>query len=126
MLTRRHAVGDREIVIVDDLFDGPFVRMVHHYMSRLDFALSGYDTPETKLALHWSHEFDPARPSSMPLIPELFSKTIAIAGELNPAHRLQLQRVHLNAHPYGDMQYAHTDLQPGVTALYYVNHRWEP
>jgi Rps23 Pro-64 3,4-dihydroxylase Tpa1-like proline 4-hydroxylase len=124
-VTRRHAIGDREIVVIDDLFDEPFTRMVHHYMSRLQFAMSGYDTPETKHALHWSHEFDIGNPSSLPLIGELFSTVLAVANELYGSSALHLHRAHCNAHLYGDMQYPHTDLEPGATALYYVNHRWE-
>jgi hypothetical protein len=123
--TRRLGIGNREIVIIDGLFDASFIRMVHHYMGRLEFALSGYDTPETKHALHWSHEFDIGKPSSLPLIGELFATAVAATAELYPSNTLELHRAHCNAQPYGDMQYPHTDLEPGATALYYVNHRWQ-
>ena len=122
---RRHDIGKRAIFVVDGLFDEQFIRMVHHYMSRLQFALSGYDTPQTKHLLHWNHEFDLENLPSIPLIPELVSRTVAVSTELFSSSRLQLQRMHCNAQNYGDMQNVHTDLTPGVTALYFANPLWE-
>src|SRR5947208_103800 len=104
---RTHDVGDRAIVVVDDLFDEPFIRMVYHFLQRLPFALSDYDTEQTKDVRHWKHEFDFQNLPSMPLLPELVSRTIATSSELYPARKLQLRRMHCNTHLYGDVQHTH-------------------
>jgi hypothetical protein len=121
---RKLDVGHRSIYLVDDLFDEQFIRMTHHFMSRLSFVLTEYDTEETKHTPHWKHEFD-ADNLPAPLMPALISRIVAVTRELYASETLELKRVHCNLHLYGDMQYPHTDLVPGVTALYFANPRWE-
>ena len=122
---RRHDLGGGSILVIDGLFDQPLIRMVHHFMSRLQFGLADYDTDETSHVLHWVHEFDVDQPSAVPPVRALIDRVVAITQELHPAKRLTLRRVHCNVHLFGDMQHIHTDIAPGVTALYYANPRWE-
>jgi SM-20-related protein len=124
---RRHDVGDRSIFVLDHLFDAPFVEMMYHFMNRLPFGLSDYDTEETKAIRHWKHEFDLENLPSLPLLVELRSRVVDISDELYPLNRIVLKRMHCNMHLYGDMQNPHTDtdLAGGVTALYFANPVWE-
>src|ERR1051326_1208766 len=121
---RQHSIGNRRIFVVDGLFDQPFILMLHHFMSRLQFGLSGYDTVETKHLLHWAHEFDLKNLPSLPIIPEFVSRIVALAAELFPSSKLQLQRFHCNVQPYGDVQNPHIDAIPRGTAVYFANARW--
>src|SRR6267143_2221056 len=120
---RKHEIGDYAVFVVDSLFDEQFVRMAHHFLSRLEFTQSDYDTEETKHARHWKHEFDLHNLPSIPIIPALRSRIVAVTTELHTGGKLQLKRIHCNLHLYGDLQYPHTDLTPGVTALYFANPR---
>jgi hypothetical protein len=122
---RKHDVGDRAIFVVDGLFDEQFIRMIYPFMNRLPFALSDYDTEQTKHALHWKHEFDLQKLPPMPLIPELISRTVEASNEFYSSTKLRLKRMHCNMHLYGDVQHPHTDLANGVTAVYFANPHWE-
>ena len=48
-----------------------------------------------------------------------------MAPEAFPLDTLRLERVHVNLHMYGDMQFPHGDLPGGVTLLYYANPEWK-
>src|ERR1041385_6199770 len=123
--TRKHDVGGRAIFVVDGLFDETFIRMIHHYTSRLAFSLSDYDTPLTQAVRHWKYEFNLQKLPSLPIVPELVSRIISVSRELYPSRRMALNRMHCNLHMYGDIHTPHTDLTPGVTALYFANPRWD-
>jgi hypothetical protein len=111
--------------VFDGLFDEQFIRMVHHFMARLQFALSDYDTDDTKNILHWKHEFNVAKLPPLPLIPELISKVTSVVEKRHAPGTCRLARIHCNLHLYGNMQHPHTDLSGGVTALYFANPSWQ-
>ncbi len=122
---RKHEIGGRPIFVIDDLFDTTFVRMVYHFMHRLPFSLSDYDKPETEHVRHWKYEFDPVSLPSIPVVPELVSRVVSMCKEICPSRGLKLNRMHCNLHFYGDIHQPHTDLTPGLTALYFANPRWD-
>lgn len=124
-VARRHDVAGRAIIVLDDLFDGSFIRIMYHFFNRLRFGLSDYDSEETKSVLHWKHEFDLTEPPVMPLLQEFIKRICQTSMDSYPSSELHLERMHCNMHLYGDVQHAHTDLVPGVTTLYFANPEWK-
>ena len=122
---RKHDIGDNAVFVVDSLFDEQLVRMAHHFLSRLEFTLSDYDTEETKHTRHWKHELYLNNLPTIPVLPALISRIVTVTTEMHNSRKLRLKRIHCNVHLYGDLQYPHTDLKPGVTALYFANPYWE-
>lgn len=122
---RKEMIGDQALFVVDGVCDDQFVLMAHHFLSGLGFTLSDYDTEETKHMRHWKHELDLNNLTTTPVLPALISRIVAVTTEVNNRRKLLLNRIHCNVHLYGDLQYPHTDLKPGVTALYFANPHWE-
>jgi hypothetical protein len=75
--------------------------------------------------LHWIHEFSLEKVTTHSLLSFLYSRIKSAAERVCPEPPIQLKRVHCNTSLYGDMQFPHCDLTPGMTWLYYSNPVWE-
>ncbi|CAN5867692.1 hypothetical protein BH11PSE3_BH11PSE3_08080 [soil metagenome] len=120
----RH-VGNHRLFVIDGLFKPDFVRALHAILSRQPFSLSDYDSDETERIRHWKCEFAPAFFTANPLLQAWHSAVVAKTAEQFAERALDLVRVHGNSHLFGDHQHPHTDLDPGVTALYFANPEWQ-
>lgn len=124
VLVGERRVDGHPIHIVDGLFAPDLVRMLHEVLRKLEFSLSDYDTAETRDLLHWKHEFVPETLEKLPFLRIWRDAIVAKTNELFPGRNAVLARVHCNNQPYGDLQRAHQDINPGVTALYFANAEW--
>jgi len=121
----RRSVDNHTIHVVDGLIGADMVRVMFTFLRALPFSLSDYDTDATEHILHWKHEFDLAKLASHPLLRVWHDRIVARTHALFADRPLKLSRVHVNCHPYGDLQHAHHDISPGVTALYFANVDWQ-
>jgi len=113
------------IQVVDGLIAADIVRVLYEFLRALPFSLSDYDTKATQDVLHWKYEFDLKLLPAHPLLRVWHDRIVAMTHELFPGRSVRLARVHCNCHPYGDLQHAHHDISPGVTALYFANVAWQ-
>lgn len=118
-------VGERRLFVVDGLFKPDFVRALYLILLQQSFSLSDYDTEATERIRHWKSEFPPAFFAANPLLQVWHDIVVAKTTELFAGNTLVLDRVHANAHLFGDHQHAHIDADPGVTAIYYANPKWQ-
>ncbi|TAJ23976.1 MAG: hypothetical protein EPO67_24455 [Reyranella sp.] len=118
-------LGEQRLFVVDGLFKPDFVRVLHEILSRQSFSLSDYDTEATERIRHWKSEFAPEFFAANPLLRSWHDSVVAKTAELFAGTTLKLERVHANAHLFGDHQNPHHDIVPGVTALYFANPDWE-
>jgi hypothetical protein len=123
---RQHQLDGRPLVIIDELFRQDFINIFDLFLKKLPFSLADYDTKDTHNVLHWIHEFGLADVKTHPLLNFVYSRISSAAEKACPEARLQLKRVHCNTSLYGDMQFPHYDITPGMTWLYYSNPVWEP
>ncbi len=114
----------RSIFVVDGLVQPDVVEVIYRSLRSLSFDLADYDTESTAEVQHWLHEFEPSLFKANPIFGTWFDLIVTKTQELFPANRLSLCRVHCNSHLYGDLQHAHRDVTPGVTALYFGNAKW--
>jgi SM-20-related protein len=119
----RHVDG-KDVYVVDGLFAPDLVRLLYESLKDLPFAPTEYDTEATRDKPHLNFEFDAEGLASNPLLRLWRDSVVAKTGELFPARRIELNRVHCNNQPYGDLQFAHVDLIPGLTTLYFANAEW--
>ena len=125
VLVRERRIDGEALFIVDGLFQPGFVRMLHELFDKLPFSRSDYDTDATKSVRHWKHEFAIEALTANPLLRPWHDAIVARTTDLFAGMDLELARVHCNNHPYGDLQHAHHDVVPGVTALYFANAEWQ-
>jgi len=118
--TRRHRIGKREIVVVDDLFPPEAVLEIHTFVKQLPYRLNVEDSPDSPYPGH--------RKSELPLVAAVetpvFKQCMGLARELAVPAPLRLFRIHSNLHLYGDTQLPHFDRVDGVTVLYHANPEW--
>ncbi|MDI1264382.1 MAG: 2OG-Fe(II) oxygenase [bacterium] len=126
VLASERLVDGHPVYIVDGLFAPDLVRVLHEALRKLEFSLIEYDTVETKNQRDWSHEFSLEALDQTPLLRVWRDTVVAKTNELFPGRSAALARVHCNNQFYGDLQHAHHDLNPGVTALYFANAEWKP
>jgi hypothetical protein len=117
-------VDGRPLHVIDGLFAPDLVRIVYETFSRMSFTLSDYDNKETREVKHWKSEFALDSFGANPLLRAWHDTIVAEARALSGGRALTLRRVHCNSHLYGDLQHAHIDIAPGLTALYYANPDW--
>ena len=122
-------VGTRELdgqrlFLVDGMFKPDFVGMLYQILKRQPYSLSDYDTEATSHVRHWKCEFPLDYFSANPVLRSWHADMVGKTLELFPDTSATLKRVHCNNHLYGDLQNAHTDYDPGVTALYFANPEW--
>lgn len=122
---RERDLDGRPLFVVDGMLRPDFVRMLFEVLNRQGFTRSDYDTDATKGVRHWKHEFSLDDLTSNPFLRTWHDHVVAKTNELFPGRKLALRRVHINNHPYGDLQHAHVDWVPGVTALYFANTHWD-
>jgi len=113
------------IHVVDRLFGLDIVRVVFETFKRLAFTLSDYDSDETAYLRHWKVEFENDYFKANPVLALWHDAIVKRTRETFPSRRLAIGRIHCNNHLYGDLQHAHTDIAPGVTALYFANPEWQ-
>jgi len=119
----RHLDG-KCVYVVDGLFPADLVRLLYETLREMPFTPDDFDTDETRNERHLKFEFEPAALSANPMFRVWRDRIVAKTAELFPANPIELNRVHCNNHPYGDLQYAHVDLTPGLTSLYFANAEW--
>ena len=119
-ISRRLTIGGGQVIVLDGLFSADLTRSVYAFLRTLPYRLTETDTDEAAYAPHWTAELPVAMAAAKPL----FQHCIQLTTELMSSTAITLRRVHANLHMYGDMQFPHTDLAGGVTALYYANPYW--
>ena len=124
VVTIRELDGEN-VHVVDGLFHPDVVRVVFEILKRLAFTLSDYDSDETAYLRHWKAEFEGGYHKSNPVLAMWHDAIVKKAQEAFPRRRLAIGRIHCNNHLYGDLQHTHTDIVPGVTALYFANPEWQ-
>lgn len=118
-------LGKHRLFVVDGLFNSDFVRVLYEILTRQSFSQSDYDTEATAHIRHWKCEFPPSFFTTNPLLQTWHRYVVTKAGELFADREIGLKRVHANSHLFGDHQNAHTDIAPGVTAVYFANSEWQ-
>jgi SM-20-related protein len=118
-------LGRDHIFVVDGLFAPDVVRMLHETLVRQPFWMAEYDNDDAKVR-HWVSELPPDHREASPVLRVWSMAIVDKTRELMAGMELDLKRVHCNSHYYGDLQEAHTDLDPGATAIYYANAEWRP
>src|SRR4029077_17537737 len=118
---RKRQIDERPLILIDDLFRPDFVNLFDHFLKTLPCYLTEYDAEDSRHVLHWIHEFALENTTANPLLRHIFSRIRSVTEKVCPEPRIQLKRVHLNVSLYGDMQFPHHDITPGVTWLYYSN-----
>jgi len=124
VVTTRELDG-QQLHVIDGLFRPDVVRVVFEILKRLAFTLSDYDSEETAYLRHWKAEFEGGYHKSNPVLTMWHDAIVKKALETFPRRRLAIGRIHCNNHLYGDLQHTHTDIVPGVTALYFANPEWQ-
>lgn len=114
----------RRVYVTDGLFAPDVVAMVFEILRRQSYGLSDYDTEATRNIRHWKCELAPDQLAQHPVLGRWHTAIVDRTREQFAGRALALGRVHCNSHLYGDLQNAHTDFDPGVTALYFANPRW--
>ena len=122
---RRRQLDDRSLILIDDLFRPDFITLFDRFLKTLPFSLADYDIEESRHVLHWIHEFTLEEVTTHPLVNFVYSRIRSATEKACPESRIQLKRVHCNTSLYGDMQFPHYDITPGMTWLYYSNPVWE-
>jgi hypothetical protein len=118
-------IDERPLILIDDLFDPNFIRLFDHFLKGLPFSLADYDVEENRHVLHWIHEFAVEEVTTHPLLSFVYSRIRSTSQKACPDPQGQLKRAHCNTSLYGDMQFPHHDITPGMTWLYYSNPVWE-
>lgn len=119
---RIQQIGNRRVVVVDNLFGPGDVEALYEFLNSVPYYLDDHDgIDEVKYARHWKAEF----PVPMALGTPIFRTCIDLTRELLAPQALDLKRAHANLHLYDDMQHPHHDIPGGVSAVYYANARWD-
>jgi hypothetical protein len=119
-------VDGRPLILIDGLFRPDFINLFDQFLRSLPFSLADYDVEDTRHVLHWIHEFALGEITTHPLLSFVYSRIRSATEEVSAEPRIRLERVHCNTSLYGDMQFPHHDLTPGMTWLYYSNPVWQP
>jgi hypothetical protein len=122
---RKRQLDERPLILIDDLFNPDFINLFDRFMKTLPCYLSEYDAEDSRHVLHWIHEFALEDVHTNPLLRHMYSRIRSATEKACLEPRLQLKRVHCNTSLYGDMQFPHCDITPGMTWLYYSNPVWE-
>jgi hypothetical protein len=125
LCAQRRQVGGRQITIIDGIFRADFIELFDHFLRTLRFSLADYDAEDSRHVLHWIHEFQLDAVTNHPLLSFAYSSIKTASDEICPDTQIVLNRVHCNTSLYGDMQFPHQDLTPGLTWLYYANPVWK-
>ena len=120
-VSRRLAIGDKQIVVLDGLFPAEDVRGLHQFLLRLPYHLSEIDTNETPHNRNWAANLPVPMALGMPIL----KRCVELGREFHGDQPLELRRAYVNLNRYGDMQYSHQDALEGVTALLYANSEWK-
>ena len=123
---RKRQIDERPLILVDDLFPSDFVNLFDRFLKTLPYYLADYDAEDSRHVLHWIHEFALDDTTRNPLLSLIYTRIRSAVEKACPEPRIQLKRIHSNTSLYGDMQFPHHDIIPGMTWLYYSNPVWEP
>ena len=120
--TRRFAIGEREVLVFDDLFANKTLRVLYQQMRASHFHWGAYDsmTPPDRHAVRWRADIAAAA-AKLPF----FEDVIALVSQITTP-RLVLDRIYVNFNVYGEVHHAHVDAPDGATALFCANLEWEP
>ena len=121
---KKREIDGQVLHIFDGLFNADLVRLVFETLQRQSFRLADYDTMETADVKHWKVEFELDAFAANPVLRMWHDRIVSTARACFAERRVELQRIHCNSHLYGDLQHAHVDLTPGITALYFANTDW--
>jgi SM-20-related protein len=124
--SRTRQIDERPLILIDGLFRPDFINLFDRFLKTLPFSLADYDAEDSRHVLHWIHEFSLEEITTHPLLSFVYSRIRSATENACPESRIQLKRVHCNTSLYGDIQFPHHDLTPGMTWLYYSNPVWEP
>lgn len=133
------------IHVIDQLFENIFVEGLGAVLAHLRYTASDYDTEESRHILHMKCELPAAALMAarlkdeklLGLLPKAMgashlsgvARIIAAAlAELYPAYSdIEIDRIHVNCLPYGDLLSTHQDGPSGaaLTGLYFANPQWQ-
>src|SRR5262245_21285591 len=116
---RKRQIDNRPLILIDDLFRPDFIQLFDRVVMILPYSLTDYDAEDSRHVLHWIHEFALEEVTTHPLVSFVYSHIRSMAEKTCPAPHIELKRVHGNTSLYGDMQFPHYDITPGMTWLYY-------
>jgi SM-20-related protein len=119
-VSRRYTIGERQIVVLDGVFEAGDVKSLHSFLERALYRCNESDTPETPHNRNWVTYLPEELNAKMPVL----SRCVQLAREFGKSEPLKVDRTYVNLNRFGDMQYSHHDGASGVTALYYANSEW--
>ena len=122
---QRRQIDERPLILIVGLFQPDFGNLFDHFLKGLRFSLADYDAEDSRHVLHWIHEFSIEDVTTHPLLSVVYARIRSAIEGSCPNTLLQLKRVHCNCSLYGDIQFPHYDLTPGMTWLYYANPVWQ-
>ena len=123
---RAHQLDGRPLILIDNLFRSDFIGLFDRFLKTLPFSLADYDAEDSRHVLHWIYEFAIEAVTINPLLKFVHSRIRSAAEKSCSERHIQLKRIHCNTSLYGDLQFPHYDITPGMTWLYFSNPVWEP
>jgi hypothetical protein len=120
-LTRRFAIGTREVLVFDGLFTQRTQRLLYQRLRGAYFHWGALDSfaPKDAHAVRWRQDIDLAA-ARLPF----FTDVIELIDHYMPG--LVVDRIYTNFNLYGEVHNPHIDAKVGVTALYCANLVWKP
>jgi len=123
-MIRSREIDNHTIYIVDNLFRQDLLQLIYNEMSGLAFACSEYSNESTKHIKYFNHNFEIDQFRKHPLFRFLYGPVAKVVEDLYPDGQFNLERVHCNNQRYGEVQTRHTDVDDGMTALFFANPEW--
>jgi SM-20-related protein len=125
LLTRKHILSEKAILVLDDCIDPSWVQGAHRWFFQLPYRRIDSDTRETTYCRHWVNTLTPAD-HHVTAVP-LFHRLAAIAVEASGQCSADLRRIDAYSTCYGDLPLFHRDLESGrgLTAVFYGNAVWD-
>jgi hypothetical protein len=119
-LTRRFAVGNREVLVFDGLVPRPTARLLYEELRDTTFHWNARDSgaAEHRHSVRWKKAVAPEA-KELP-----FFGDVARLVERVGRHPLVLDRIYVNYNLYGELHLPHVDAAFGITALYCANLEW--
>jgi hypothetical protein len=118
-VTREGKLSGLEFFVLDDVFAPREVRKIAKFFEPQAFELGVATDKKTGHIRHWGHRF--------PLDTPFVGAFAPLVAAFFPQARLDAYQALCHAYRYGDHATPHRDRpELSVTALYFVNERWDP
>src|SRR5262249_53076039 len=93
-VSRRLRIGQKQVIVLDDLFLGHDIASFFGFLERLPYRLNDIDSEETSFSRHWKAEL----PIEMALGTPVLKECVRVTQELFGPERTKLKRAHSNMH----------------------------